>query len=110
VTNAEAGNQWYRGLQAERTVLAWTRTSLALLANGVLLLVKDFRLSHGPVPVVLAGFAAAIALSAYFVGVQRQRTLGLRPLPPRITPRRQVHMLGILVPVLILVIALALPI
>jgi uncharacterized membrane protein YidH (DUF202 family) len=110
MTNVESGMPSDRGLQAERTALAWTRTSLAILANGVLLLVKGFPMSYGPVRLVLAGLAAAIALSAYLIGVRRQRVLCLRPLPQRITPRREVQLVGVLVLVLILVIALTLPI
>jgi uncharacterized membrane protein YidH (DUF202 family) len=108
LTSAESGTSWRRGLQAERTALAWTRTSLALLANGVVLLVKDFSLSRGPVPLVLAGFAAATALSAYLIGVRRHRTLSLRPLPQRITTRREVYLVGVSVLGLIVAVSLTL--
>lgn len=83
------------GLQAERTTLAWTRTSFALLANGALLTLKDLHSYTGPVGVVPAGLAAAVALCTYLIAVQRQRTLGHRPLPARITPRREVYLVGI---------------
>lgn len=98
-----------RGLQAERTAMAWTRTSFALLGNGVILLAKDTPLSHGPVRLGLAGFAAAVALAAYLVGRQRQRTLSQRPLPRDVSPRREVHLVGGLVLGLILIVALTLP-
>ena len=50
-----------RGLQAERTTLAWSRTSLALTANGVLVLLRhehDFPLG------VSVGLGAIVALTA----------------------------------------------
>lgn len=97
-----------RGLQAERTALAWTRTSLGLLVNGVLLLVKGLPESGGPVRAGVAGLAAAAALAAYLVGVRRQRTLCRRPLPQRVTPRREVHLMGALVLTLIVAVAVTL--
>jgi len=53
---------------------------------------------------VLSGIAAMVAVVAYLVGLQRQRTLARRPLPHDITPRRQVHIIGGLVIALTLVI------
>ena len=80
-----------RGLQAERTRLAWTRTSFAFLANGGLLTLKDLHSHHGPTAaLILAALAIAAALVTYLIAVQRQRTLALRPLPTRITARRDV--------------------
>jgi uncharacterized membrane protein YidH (DUF202 family) len=108
VIDVVRGAPFDRGLQAERTALAWTRTSLAILANGVLLLVKDFPESGGPVRMSVAGLAAAIALAAYLVGGRRQRILCRRPLPQRITPRREVHLVGVLVLVFVVVVALTL--
>jgi uncharacterized membrane protein YidH (DUF202 family) len=108
VTDVARGIWYDRGLQAERTALAWTRTSLGLLANGVILLVRDFPESGGPVRMSVAGLAAAIALAVYLVGVRRQRTLCRRPLPQRITPRREVHLVGALVLMFVIVVALTL--
>jgi uncharacterized membrane protein YidH (DUF202 family) len=108
LTSAESGTSWRIGLQAERTALAWTRTSLALLANGVVLLMKDSSVVRGPIPLVLAGFAAATALSAYLIGVRRHRTLCLRPLPERISSRREVYVVGFSVLGLIVAVSLML--
>ena len=86
---------------AARTTLSWTRTSFAFLANGALLTVRNL---HGPLrvtQVIPAILAAAVALGTYLIARQRQRTLQLDPLPARITPRRQVYLLGIAVLVLI---------
>ena len=91
------------GLQAERTTLAWTRTSFAVLANGALLTVRDLHGDQGPAGLIPAGLAAVVALCTYLVALQRQRTLGRRPLPTRICPRPQVYLVGAAVVALILV-------
>jgi uncharacterized membrane protein YidH (DUF202 family) len=86
---------------ADRTTLAWTRTSFAFLGNGALLTIRNL---HGPprvTEVIPAFLAAAVALGTYLIAVQRQRTLQRHPTPARITPRRQVYLLGIAVLVLI---------
>ena len=93
------------GLQAERTTLAWTRTSFAFLANGALLTVRDLHGPIGPAGLIPAGLAAVVALCTYLIALQRQRTLGHRPLPRRISPRRQVYLVGAAVVLLILVTA-----
>lgn len=103
--SAGAGTTPDRGLQAERTTLAWTRTSFALLVNGVLLTVKDTHGGDGPARLIPAGLAAAAASCSYAIAYQRQRTLGQRPLPTRITPRRQVYAVGMAVLVLMVVTA-----
>lgn len=83
------------GLQAERTALSWTRTSVAVLANGVLLMLKDLHSYSGSLRLVPVGLAVTVAISTHLIGMGRQRTLGRRPLPQRITPRREVNMVGI---------------
>jgi uncharacterized membrane protein YidH (DUF202 family) len=94
------------GLQAERTALAWTRTSMAVLVNGALLMAKNFG-TYEPIRIVAIGLAVAIALSAYLIGLRRQRRLARRPLPSRITPRLEVHLMALSVLVLIVVSAVA---
>ncbi|BAV41101.1 DUF202 domain-containing protein [Mycobacterium ulcerans] len=96
-----------RGLQAERTTLAWTRTSFALLVNGVLLTTKDVQAHAGLAGLVPAGLAALAAECGYIIAYQRQRTLRRRPRPQRITARRQVYIVGLAVLVLMVVTAFA---
>ncbi len=96
------------GGQAERTTLAWSRTSLAILVNGVLLILKDPRYYDGPLRAIGAGLAAIIAVTVYLIGRRRQRTLAQRPLPDGITARVELQLVGVAVLVLIVVTALGL--
>ncbi|TFV60346.1 DUF202 domain-containing protein [Mycobacterium sp. PS03-16] len=98
-----------RGLQAERTALAWTRTSFAVLANGALLMLRDLKHHSAGLGLVAGMFAVVIAALIYVMGMRRQRTLLTRPLPRRITPRREVYVLAGAVLVLIAVSVAALP-
>jgi uncharacterized membrane protein YidH (DUF202 family) len=102
-----AGAHPERGSQPERTVLAWTRTSFALLGNGALLTIKNLHGAPGLPRLIPALLAAAAAVCTCVIAVQRQRTLERRPIPVRITPRRQVYIVGIAVLVLITVTAVA---
>jgi uncharacterized membrane protein YidH (DUF202 family) len=90
-------------LTAERTALAWTRTSFAFLANGALLMIKNLHGPVGPTAFIPAVLAAAVALGTYVIALRRQQILQQHPLPPRITPRRQVYTIGTAVLVLIIV-------
>jgi uncharacterized membrane protein YidH (DUF202 family) len=91
------------GLQAERTGLAWSRTSLAVGANAALLAVRE--LSHvgpslGLVPAVMA-LLVALATAGY--GVHRTRELRRAPLPRPLAATRAVPVLGVSVVVLAVV-------
>ncbi|HUO38333.1 MAG TPA: DUF202 domain-containing protein [Mycobacterium sp.] len=92
------------GLQAERTALSWTRTSFAVLGNGVLLVLKQLPHYRGTIPLLPAAVAAVVASVVYLVGLRRQHLLMQRPLPAKIAPRREVHLIGGLVLLLMLVI------
>ena len=83
--------------------MAWTRTSLAVLANGAVLLLRDTQTGAGRLHFVAAGVAAVLALATYLIGVRRQRLLSLRPLPNRISPRFEVYLTGGSVIALILI-------
>ena len=62
------------GLQAERTTLAWERTALALLANGVLLLLQHVRdTGWSALPVSAAGIVLAVA--CVVLGTRRGRRI-----------------------------------
>lgn len=87
--------------------MAWTRTSLAVLANGALLLVRD---THSALHLVAAGIAAVLAASTYLIGLRRQRILARQPLPGRISPRREVYLTGVAIIALILISTLSLTI
>lgn len=92
---------------ADRTTLAWTRTSFAFLANGALLMIRNL---HGPVRpagLIPAFLAAAVALGTYVIALRRQRALQQHPRPARITPRRSVYTIGTAVLALIVVTTIA---
>lgn len=95
------------GLQAERTALAWSRTSFAVLGNGALLLLRELHHYNGPLRLAPA---VVVALATYLIGLRRQRLLRIRPLPRRVGAGLEVHIIGISVIVLIVVTAFALPV
>lgn len=97
------------GLQPERTVLSWTRTSFGVLGNGVLLMVRELHGYPGQFRFVPAGLAVAVALLTYLVGLRRQRLLRRRPLPSRVSGRTEIRVVGGSVALLILVTTLLLP-
>ncbi|MEB3982493.1 DUF202 domain-containing protein [Mycobacterium sp. 663a-19] len=81
-------------LPAERTILAWTRTSFAFLVNGVLLTIKDWHGTKEPTEVIPAALAGAAALASFLITLRRQRILGRRPFPERLTARAPVYVVG----------------
>jgi len=91
------------GLQPERTALAWSRTSLAVLADGALLLLRDTAHYGGPPRLLAAVAALVIAGATYLIGRRRLAVLTLRPLPARLAPRREVTAIGWAVIALIVV-------
>lgn len=95
------------GEAADRTTLAWTRTSFAFLANGALLMIRNLHGHVGPTAFIPALLAGAVALGTYAIAIKRQRTLQRWPMPTRITPRRSVHIIGTAVLVLIAVTTVA---
>lgn len=98
------------GLQAERTALAWSRTSFGVLGNGALLLLRELHHYSGPLRLAPAALAVVVALITYFIGRRRQRLLCIRPIPSRLVARREIHLIGIAVIALIIVTAFALPV
>jgi uncharacterized membrane protein YidH (DUF202 family) len=96
-----------RGLQPERTALAWTRTSLAVLVNGVLLLIRDPLVARDhpqPAGAVMGGAAIVAAVVVYLIGARRERALCVRPLPPLITARTAVAVTGAMIVALMTVV------
>jgi uncharacterized membrane protein YidH (DUF202 family) len=80
-----------RGLQSERTLLAWTRTALAGSTSGVVILLRDrdvANLVHHPARLVVGGLALVVAAGALALGLRRRRELAVQPLP-RSAPARQ---------------------
>lgn len=74
------------GVQAERTALSWTRTSLGFLANGVLLVAR--RTHPSAIELTLAGTSVVVAAAAIVVARRRSRALSRQPLPsPLAAPR-----------------------
>jgi len=96
-----------RGSQADRTTLAWTRTSFAFLINGALLMIRNLHGAVGPAGLIPALLAGAVALGTFLIAVHRQRTLQQHPIPERVTPRRAVYIIGTAVLVLIVVTTVA---
>lgn len=66
------------GLQPERTRLSWSRTSLAIVANGLLVVGRDLGVDPArwhAYTVVAAALSALAALTVYLVGRRRSSAL-----------------------------------
>jgi uncharacterized membrane protein YidH (DUF202 family) len=86
-----------RGLQHVRTSLAWTRTSLAIVVSGVLVLLKDRAVvDPGALPLRAVTVIAAMLLAStvFTAGALRRRALAARPLPEQVRARRAVFVAG----------------
>ena len=96
------------GLQAQRTSLSWTRTAFAVLGNGALRMLHDVQQHKAGFGLVAACVAVAVALLVYLEGLRRQRLLARHPLPGRITPGREVHVVtaGVLILIVVSVVSL----
>lgn len=71
------------GLQAERTALSWSRTALAMLANGLLALRSGWASQQTTISVLaLALLAAAGATFGYALWRRRELLLHPRPTAP----------------------------
>lgn len=94
------------GLQPERTSLSWTRTSLAVLANGALLFAKDFEHYGGVRWSIGVAACAGVACLVLAIGMRRKRVLA-RPGDHSAAPRREVYLTGIAVLCLIVMVSVA---
>lgn len=74
---------WDRGLQPERTSLAWTRTSSVLLLNAVVMLRSGFVGESLPLLVLSCALLAASAAVFWYARMRRARLVaGFHPLAP----------------------------
>lgn len=84
-----------RGLQPERTALAWQRTTLGLLANGGLFALRSIVSSRPrPASLALAGALFVLALVVAVIGWRRERVLARATIPARLRPAAEVAILG----------------
>lgn len=75
------------GLQPERTSLSWTRTSVAILANGLLVAGRDLLVDPSRwhlITTTAVVVSAAAAGAVYLTGRARSKVLMRDPLPDRV--------------------------
>lgn len=99
------------GLQAERTGLAWSRTSLGVGANAVLLAIRELTHDSPGPSLVVAGVAAVLAVVVALYGRWRTVRICRAPLCSPLAADRAIPLLGGAVALLALVtgVVLALP-
>ena len=95
------------GLQAERTGLAWSRTSLGVAGNAVLLAIREIGHAGSPLAYVPAGLAVLIALATAVYGRRRAAHLRRAPLPAPLAAHHAIPLLGASVVVLAVVSVIA---
>jgi uncharacterized membrane protein YidH (DUF202 family) len=82
------------GLQAERTELAWSRTSLGVVANAALLAVREIAVGGPGAATAPIALAVVIAVATIVVGRVRTNALRRSPLPAHLAPTRAVPLIG----------------
>lgn len=82
------------GLQAERTGLAWSRTSLGVAGNAALLAIRELQHAALTLALIPATLALVIAVATAIYGRRRTRALRHSPLPVPLAPRLAVPLLG----------------
>ena len=88
------------GLQAERTGLAWSRTSLGVAANAALLAIREIEHAQLTLALIPASLAVVIAIATALYGRYRTHALRHAPLPASLAPSLAVPVLGSAVAVL----------
>ncbi len=82
------------GLQAERTGLAWSRTSLGAAGNAALLAIREISHTQVTLALVPAVLALVIAIATGVYGRHRTRVLRHSPLPEQLAATRAIPLLG----------------
>ncbi len=82
------------GLQAERTGLAWSRTSLGVAANAALLAIRELGHAKLGLALVPASLALVLAVATAIYGRHRTRALRHAPRPAPLAPSRAVLGVG----------------
>ncbi|WP_186245331.1 DUF202 domain-containing protein [Mycobacterium simulans] len=82
------------GLQAERTTLSWSRTTLAVTAVSGFVARENCQGPTGGIGLFAAGLAVVAAVFASLVTVRREHTLNRCPHRQHSTPRCEVALVG----------------